>query len=348
MLQKLDRRTRVYRCVNERFVSSCVHEVDSFDGGSFKLWAAISNDEKTELLHVLGNLTAKRYRDKILYPHLMHVLDRQSELFQQDNARPHTVLLTIDYLEQNTYNVLPWPSKSPDLNHIEYLWDQLDKHTYGEFVSIGYTLQPNCTCPLLTLIRSVETKSTSTSSSLILQKTPSVTVPTSTYQSAGQQLETDLPYYSISSALRMRSHASPFPGCSSFCMESFCYVESGFLGHQNDPHQYRMMRQIGANAPLNFPEECVLLGDKIYHNRHPVITPFTRQQITRKPDHQKRKSRKFNRVIAEYIIIVEHAMGDLKNYKVMGTKLRLIVETCAGFVRRQTLLEKLNLCVKSC
>ncbi|CAG2201365.1 unnamed protein product [Mytilus edulis] len=185
----------------------------------------------------------------------MHVLDRQSELFQQDNARPHTVLLTIDYLEQNTYNVLPWPSKSPDLNPIEYLWDQLDKRvrqrrpppqtldqlrqllqqqwrviprnniktliasmlmrcvavlaargdTYGEFVSIGYTLQPNCTCPLLTLIRSVETKSTSTSSSLILQKTPSVTVPTSTYQSAGQQLETDLPYYSISSALRMRS-----------------------------------------------------------------------------------------------------------------------------------------------
>lgn len=77
--------------------------------------------------------------------------------------------------------------------------------TYGEFVSIGYTLQPNCTCPLLTLIRSVETKSTSTSSSLILQKTPSVTVPTSTYQSVGQQLETDLPYYSISSALKMRT-----------------------------------------------------------------------------------------------------------------------------------------------
>ena len=71
-----------------------------------------ANDRKTDIVHVPDNLTAVRYRDEILQPHIMHVIDRQRELFQQDNARPHTTRVTMDYLEQSNINVLPWP----------YLW----------------------------------------------------------------------------------------------------------------------------------------------------------------------------------------------------------------------------------
>jgi transposase len=48
----------------------------------------------------------------------MHVIDRQGGVVQQNNARPHAARVTMDYLEQNNINVLPWPSKSPDLNLI--------------------------------------------------------------------------------------------------------------------------------------------------------------------------------------------------------------------------------------
>ena len=114
LLQKWDGRIRVYRRRNERFSSSCVQEVDNNGGGSVIIWMAFSNDSKTELVHVPGNLTAVRYRVEIIQPHLMHVIDRQRELFQQNNARPHTARLSMDYLKQNTINVLPWSSNSRD------------------------------------------------------------------------------------------------------------------------------------------------------------------------------------------------------------------------------------------
>ena len=56
------------------------------------------------------------------------------------------------------------------------------------------------------------------------------------------------------------------------------------LGHQNNAKQFTMMQQICANGPLHLPEECVILAEYIYRNRHPTVVLFTTQQITRKPE----------------------------------------------------------------
>jgi hypothetical protein len=118
------------------------------------------------------------------------------------------------------------------------------------------------------------------------------------------------------------------------------HIECGFLGHQHDAQQFRLMRQIGQDLP--FSQNCVLLGDKIYPNGHPVITPFTQAQIRRKPDRLQRKCRKFNRTLSEYRVLVEHLVGELKCYKVIGTvwrhprtKLKRVAEICAGLVCRR-------------
>jgi hypothetical protein len=47
------------------------------------------------------------YRDEILQPHLPPAIDVRTAIFQQDNARPHTARLTMDYLQHQNITVIP-------------------------------------------------------------------------------------------------------------------------------------------------------------------------------------------------------------------------------------------------
>ena len=74
-------------------------------------------------------------------------------------------------------------------------------------------------------------------------------------------------------------------------------VQSGFLGrHENDANFHRQIGSIGPNAHLKFPADCYILGDCIYSNGYPVITPYKVTDIIRQPRAVKRARRRFSRL----------------------------------------------------
>ena len=102
---RADGRRRLYRRRGERFADACVFERDRYGGGSVMVWGGISYGVKSPLIVVPGNLTAVGYRDEILRPVAVPLVQQHQMTFLHDNARPHVARVCQDFLANN--NIVP-------------------------------------------------------------------------------------------------------------------------------------------------------------------------------------------------------------------------------------------------
>lgn len=127
-----DGRIRVWRFRGERYRNDLVNMTAQTGGGSVHVWGAIWHGGRSILQVLYQSVNGERYVEV-----LTAFLNNDNRLprrwiFQQDNAPAHRCALVRDFLVDHQVRHLPWPSKSPDLNPIEHVWDYIGRRVAAQ------------------------------------------------------------------------------------------------------------------------------------------------------------------------------------------------------------------------
>ncbi|GFT42550.1 transposable element Tcb2 transposase [Trichonephila clavipes] len=101
-----DNRVLMWRRPDERYYSPHTALRHTARTAGVMVWGAIAYDSRSTLIVMRGTLTAQRYVDDILQPHVGPFLNGlPGAIFQQDNARLHTARVSQDLLRH--FQTLP-------------------------------------------------------------------------------------------------------------------------------------------------------------------------------------------------------------------------------------------------
>ncbi|MBN3290452.1 TCB1 transposase, partial [Polypterus senegalus] len=117
-------------------------------GGNIMLWGCFSAAGNWRLVRIKGKMTAAMYRDILdenLFQSALDLRLGRRFFFQQDNDPKHTAKISKEWLQDNSVNVLEWPSQSPDLSPIEHLWRDLKMAVHRRFPSNLMEIERCCT-----------------------------------------------------------------------------------------------------------------------------------------------------------------------------------------------------------